>query len=252
LTKAHKQGLDKNSIFEDYKHIINDLAAKALVDGMDYLVLVVNESSLHLINADQIKHSIKRIKLQIASDVGVIIVGYMNASIQMPHLITVHKSHINIFHQFIPNHIDSSSSLQWIKDVYKPYHCVEISASTPFDPVNLSILFQFSERNKDSNLGKDTIKIHDFIIATRSLMVISYSLYGSDNRYTDGAIANTKLFKTIYPGWKLWIYHDNTVPLIILSNICKIANVTCINMTESFLPNKMSWRFLVASVQDML
>jgi hypothetical protein len=154
--------LDKHSKLEEYKHVVNDLAAKAWIDDMDYLVLVVTESSLNFINEDQIKHSIKRIKLQIASDVGMIIVGYKNASMHEPHLITVHKSHRNVFHQLIPNHVDSTSSLQWIKDVYKPYHCVEISASTLFDPVNFhSVSFQFGERNKDVNVGHDKLKIND-------------------------------------------------------------------------------------------
>jgi hypothetical protein len=41
--------------------------------------------------------------------------------------------------------------------------------------------------------------------------VISYSLWGTDSRYVDGALDNLKLAAEIYPGWQVRIYVDNSV-----------------------------------------
>ena len=76
--------------------------------------------------------------------------------------------------------------------------------------------------------------------------VISYSLYGSNPRYTDGALANAKLYKTIYPGWVMRVYYENTVPEPVLSKL-RDANVQLVDMTGLRGLNKMSWRFLPAS-----
>ena len=75
--------------------------------------------------------------------------------------------------------------------------------------------------------------------------VIAYSLYGSDPRYVDGALANAKLIKTIYPTWKMRVYFDNTVPESILNKLRK-DDVELIDMSGSNL-NKMSWRFLAVT-----
>lgn len=37
-------------------------------------------------------------------------------------------------------------------------------------------------------------------------MIISFSLWGNDERYTKGAIANGHLAKTVYPGWDCWFW----------------------------------------------
>jgi FkbM family methyltransferase len=42
--------------------------------------------------------------------------------------------------------------------------------------------------------------------------IIAYSLYGSNARYIDGAIANVELMPNIYPDWEIYIYYDKTVP----------------------------------------
>jgi len=51
------------------------------------------------------------------------------------------------------------------------------------------------------------------------MRVISYSLYGSNPRYTDGAISNAKLMKEIYPGWDMRVYYDNSVPMEIIEQM---------------------------------
>ena len=76
---------------------------------------------------------------------------------------------------------------------------------------------------------------------------ISYSLFGSDARYIDGSVQNAKLIKSVYPGWKMRVYHDDTIPTSLLRvlDIDRLG-VEIIDMSGSSL-NKMTWRFLVAS-----
>lgn len=75
--------------------------------------------------------------------------------------------------------------------------------------------------------------------------VLAFSLYGSDPRYLDGAIANAQLVDTVYPGWTMRVYHDDTVPTGILRELVTLG-VELRNMTGSPV-QKMSWRFTPAS-----
>lgn len=44
------------------------------------------------------------------------------------------------------------------------------------------------------------------------MKVISFSLWGSDLRYIEGAFANAKLAKQYYPDWELWLYCAENLP----------------------------------------
>ena len=87
------------------------------------------------------------------------------------------------------------------------------------------------------------------------LKVIAFSLFGppADDdwqaRYGDGAASNARLATTVFPGWQLWMYHDDTVPRVLLTSLALMPHVRLVNMSaETRLPpNPRSWRFLVAS-----
>lgn len=80
-----------------------------------------------------------------------------------------------------------------------------------------------------------------------STKVISYSLYGNEHRYSDGVLENAKLYKIIYPGWIMRVYHDQTVPITVLDKL-RDKGVQLVDMTgTTFNNNKMVWRFLPAS-----
>ena len=94
---------------------------------------------------------------------------------------------------------------------------------------------------------KPTVKRSRGRLETKAVgeKVISYSLYGDEARYVQGAIENAKLIKYIYPGWTMRIYHDTSVPARVRSTLAEL-DVDLIDMSNSTI-NKMSWRFLVAS-----
>lgn len=47
--------------------------------------------------------------------------------------------------------------------------------------------------------------------AGRTLNVIALSLWGTDRRYVEGALANAALAQQIYPGWEVRVYCDDSV-----------------------------------------
>ena len=99
----------------------------------------------------------------------------------------------------------------------------------------------FVRQQKKSQLGDDTFETTPKL----SKNIISYSLYGSNPRYTDGALANAKLVKEIYPHWIMRVYYDNSVPAEIIRQL-KTDGVHLVDMTGSAM-NKMSWRFQAAA-----
>lgn len=77
--------------------------------------------------------------------------------------------------------------------------------------------------------------------------VLAFSMYGALARYTDGALDNAFLMPRFYPGWEMWIYHDESVPVALLRTLANLPYVHLVNMQDQPLRSRMSWRFLVAS-----
>lgn len=79
------------------------------------------------------------------------------------------------------------------------------------------------------------------------MKVISYSLFGTNQRYITPLIINTKTVKEYYPNWIIRIYHDDTVSTETL-NILTSLNADLVNINESYLKKynlaPKFWRFL--------
>ena len=74
--------------------------------------------------------------------------------------------------------------------------------------------------------------------------VIGFSLYGSDPKYTYGAIRNAELAKEIYPEFECWFYADNTVPQDILEKLDSFDNSRVILCEGG---NRMMWKWKACS-----
>jgi len=72
--------------------------------------------------------------------------------------------------------------------------------------------------------------------------VISFSIYGSDPKYTIGLLRNLELSSKIYPGWVVYVYYNSTVSDFMIEEYKKFNNVELINMDGNDLPG-MFWRF---------
>lgn len=84
--------------------------------------------------------------------------------------------------------------------------------------------------------------------------VVSMSLYGSEPRYTQGAIRNAEIIKIYLPGWKLRVYVElpsdkpmfGPVPKNVLDKLRELdAVLNYMDPHESRIP-PMMWRFLIA------
>lgn len=69
--------------------------------------------------------------------------------------------------------------------------------------------------------------------------VISFCLYGSRTTYILGMKENILLGKKYYPTWEIRIYHNDTVPEIIIKEYCDLGAI-CIKC-ENIGKNKMNW-----------
>ncbi len=77
--------------------------------------------------------------------------------------------------------------------------------------------------------------------------VIAFSLWGSDEKYTLGAIKNADLAKTIYPDWICRYYIGRSTPFSIVEELAKRNNTEIFLMSEEGDWTSMFWRFFPAS-----
>ena len=82
--------------------------------------------------------------------------------------------------------------------------------------------------------------------------IISYSLYGAEERYTIPLLDNARSLASYYPGWTIYVYHDETVDPNYIAELREL-NVAAIDMTRHLyngLPPRL-WR-LLPTLQDDL
>ena len=72
--------------------------------------------------------------------------------------------------------------------------------------------------------------------------IVSFSLFGSNQRYTVNALVNADLCKKFYPDWVCRIYYDNTVPPTVLNLLRKKDNVELVLENGSGHSRRL-WRF---------
>lgn len=84
--------------------------------------------------------------------------------------------------------------------------------------------------------------------------VISFSLWGTNPKYTVGAVRNAQLCPVIYPGWVARFYVGSTVPAEVLQRL-RTLGAEIIEMAEPGNFRSALWRFAAAadpSVEAML
>ena len=74
------------------------------------------------------------------------------------------------------------------------------------------------------------------------MKVISFSLFGTDPIYTQGALRNFELARTIYPGWECVFY----VPTTFRSEQKKELMRLGVHIRHGSVKNEMFWRFEIA------
>ncbi|XP_045216129.2 uncharacterized protein LOC123566252 [Mercenaria mercenaria] len=217
---------------------INSLAEKALIDQNDYFVV---SSYITVFNLNTwTTQAIYSLKGHCPSDVGAAFQYCCNKNTTA----MVHKTHFTLFDSLFPSKLNIIDSLTWLQKIYYPKYLSALPVNT--ESFNADLL----KRAMHGSKGKYT-SFKNSLNTDRTLCVISYSLYGSDPRYTIGALENAFLVTRVYPGWQIWIYHDNSVPKSVLDTVCDQSIIKCIDMSSSMIKNKRSWRFLIASERNI-
>ena len=75
--------------------------------------------------------------------------------------------------------------------------------------------------------------------------VIAFSLFGSDAKYTVGALKNADLCKVFFEGWRMRVYYDLSVPKEILFGL-ELGGVELIRLLADWGECSRLWRFFPA------
>lgn len=81
--------------------------------------------------------------------------------------------------------------------------------------------------------------------------LITFSLWGNNRKYTNGAIKNAELALQIYPDWICRFYTGKSVPIEVITKLKSFDNVEVIEMDEDGSWNSMFWRFYAASDENV-
>ena len=80
-------------------------------------------------------------------------------------------------------------------------------------------------------------------------LVISFSVYGDNDLYYSGAIANAVAIRQFFPGWVARFYVDNIVAAKIRGQLENLGSEVIQMCKKKYPP--MFWRFLAAGDQDI-
>ncbi len=81
--------------------------------------------------------------------------------------------------------------------------------------------------------------------------VISFSLWGNQEAYINGAVRNLLLANEFYPDWEIWIYHDSSVRGDTLGLLSQLGAKLVSQSDGQSEQLKLCWRFQVADHPDI-
>lgn len=93
--------------------------------------------------------------------------------------------------------------------------------------------------------------IRSFDPNSRKRNIISFSLWGNDPRYLQGAITNSIVCRYVYPGWTVRFYINNSLPPSVSQSL--LANGAQLVAVSGLPAEKFGlfWRFLVEDDKDV-
>lgn len=105
---------------------------------------------------------------------------------------------------------------------------------------------------KDRNAGPAPAgwRLPDSLPGTRAMgkrHVVSFSLWGTDQRYLRGAIRNALLAADIYPGWVCRFHLDETVPTDLADALRSLGAEVVPEAPGQSMRQKLGWRFRCAN-----
>jgi len=80
--------------------------------------------------------------------------------------------------------------------------------------------------------------------------VLAFSLFGNDPMYCETALLNAQALPGVYPGWQMWLYHDDSVPAHVLQRLRAHRVVRLLDVKDwgiAHWPGTF-WRFAAATL----
>lgn len=115
------------------------------------------------------------------------------------------------------------------------------------------VLCDVQQYDKAKIHGEKSIELRDQLSGCHDpkRKVVSFSLYGANPVYCENAILNAQLMPDIYPDWEMWLYHDHTVPWLVLRRLenAGVKLITADSAGASSIPGTF-WRFLALTHAD--
>lgn len=226
--------------------VMNNISVTAWKDGCDYLYRINDDTELITPWATEFINALNRFS---PPRYGVVGPTCHEGNTGILTHDFVHKTHIDVFGYHYPQELTDWWLDDWITLVYGPKNTLKL------DHVVVKhhfIITRYDVNHKNSDLLKNLVDNGNikFKNLVQPRKIVSYSLYGNDPRYLDGAVENSKLIKTVYPGWTMRVYYDQSLPSSMIEFL-RNQEVELIDMTRSEIKNEMSWRFLPAAEIDL-
>jgi len=228
----------------------NEITHAAWTDGADYIVRVNDDTEF--ITSRWLTSAVRALTRYDPPNVGVVgpVCNEGNTAIMTHDM--VHRTHLGLFNgTYYPAVLNNWYIDDWITRVYEPgrstkltlwrvkHHTSKHGTRYTIDTSQERTLYKLVDAGR--------IRVSEWTRKARGggTTVVSYSLYGSNPRYTDGAVANAQLMPEVYPGWQMRVYYDSTVPEHILTKLGAYSYANLVRGDPTLSP--MLWRFLVAS-----
>jgi hypothetical protein len=85
------------------------------------------------------------------------------------------------------------------------------------------------------------------------MKIISYSLFGDNPYYLDGAVLNVEMAKNVFPGWICRFYVDHNVPTYYINKLKELgAEIIIMQRKTKSQFEAISWRFAAATDSDVM
>lgn len=227
----------------------NNLTDEAYANGADYLVRINDDTEF--VTNGWVTKGVAALRGMRPPNVGVIGPHFSEGNTVILTHDMVHRTHIDIFGTYYPTVFDNWYVDDWITHVYGKDRTLKLAGwrvkhhTTAHGQRYVQSGHQHQHLENEVKTGSAKIDAWLSTKGRQAKRVVSYSLYGSDRRYTDGIVENANLMPTIYPGWEMRVYYAADVPEGIANSLRAYDHVELVPGTPFISP--MVWRFLVAS-----
>ena len=150
---------------------------------------------------------------------------------------------VNLWQHFLKSHPESYLAFDSLTNCY---HKLGFDDKASYAGTRALMLKDLAHCSYSGNWSLPKTKLEKSNLLTQK-NVIAFSLWGENPRYLRGAIDNLLSASTIYPGWILRFYLDDTVPMQIHNTLLTLGAEVNVEPPGQNNLERLAWRFKVAN-----